>query len=141
MRYPRFIEISLLLTLASSGCDGDTERDAPEEQVLDMSLLEQDDEGEWHAPIDEGAISDLTAHDDPSGTYFSMHNHLLGINGGVSYWSIHRDGGHGTVCGFLSDFSEQCANVSAYLGGSTAVTYNIVYCAGGFVKNATCAVW
>jgi hypothetical protein len=104
-------------------------------------LLEQDDEGEWYAPIDEGAPTDLTTSDDPSATYFSMHNHLVGISGGVSYWSIHRDGGHGTVCGFLSDFSEQCANVSAYLGGSVAITYNIDYCAGGFVRNASCAMW
>lgn len=106
-----------------------------------MSLLEQDDDGEWYAPVNEGAPAELTTPDDPSATYFSMHNHLVSISGGVSYWSIHRDGGHGNVCGFYSDFTEQCANVSAYLGGSVAVTYNIIYCGGGFVRNATCAVW
>lgn len=140
MKNPRFIEISLLFSIVSFGCDGDAEGDTPEE-LLDMTLLEQDEEGGWYAPIDDGGPSDLAARDDPSATYFSMHNHLVYISGGVSYWSIHRDGGHGTVCGFLSDFSEQCANVSAYLGGSVAVTYNIDYCAGGFVRNASCAVW
>lgn len=140
MTHPRFINISLLLSLASLGCGGDAESDAPEE-LFDMSLLEQDEEGEWYAPINEDAPTDLTAPDDPSATYFPMHNHFLSVSGGFSYWSIHRDGGHGTVCGFWQDFHEHCENVSAFLGGSFAHTYNYDPCPGGFYRNATCEVW
>lgn len=140
MKYPRCFKISLLVSLASIGCDGDAERNDPEE-VFDMTLLEQDDDGDWYAPINEGAPTGVTDRGDPSTTYFPMHNHLTGISGQYSYWSIHRDGGHGTVCGLEGDFTEQCSNVSAYIGASSWFVYGITYCGGGFVKNASCMVW
>lgn len=141
MRHPRIFEIFLLVSLAWTGCDGDSERDVQEE-LFDMSLLEQDEEGQWYAPLDEDAPTDLTTSSEPSAYVYSMHNHFVGVSGTTAYWTVHRTGAHGTLCGPESDFRSHCMDIRAYVGaGSWYLSVNPAdYCAGG-VKNATCLTW
>ena len=134
MRHPRFFTTPLLISLVANGCDAESEP-VDSEQQLDMSLLEQDDDGEWYAPIGEGSPHDLTAKNDPASNS-AVHNHLLGGNGIISEWIIHRDG----LCGSTASYQQHCNDIGVYIGAYSWYSHSPVStgCTPGYLKSLRC---
>lgn len=142
MKHPQLFVIALLPSLVSLGCDSEPEP----EVVFDMGLLDQNEEGEWFAPIPQDGPGDLVSSgsDDQSSAYgVTVHNHLVHANWatGHSYWVIHRDGGHGNLCGPWSAYTTHCSNISSYLGGTGWKVTSWVDCPAAGATSMNCTVW